>query len=35
MTIEALDPDEDRLLLLDRLAERVPWLDLDASRSNG
>ena len=29
MTIEALDPDTDRLLLLDRLAERLPELDLD------
>ena len=29
MTPEHLDPDTDRLLLLDRLAERLPELDLD------
>lgn len=28
-TTEHLDPDTDRLLLLDRLAERLPELDLD------
>ena len=33
MTIEALDPDADRLLLLDRLAERLPELDLDREQS--
>ena len=30
MTTEDLSPaDDDRLTLLDRIAERIPWLDLD------
>jgi hypothetical protein len=32
MTIEHLDPDADRLLLLDRIAERVPELHLDTEQ---